>query len=204
MNKKSIIPSIISVIAAIICVAAAVSIIYIKKEPMSFDLMAGLVGLLSTLVTVLIGWQIFNYIFMKEEMEKRMSSIVKESFDDFFPVLMGCIEANSGDSLTVPGDERSFDFYFECLNKVSKTKNAKMSYFAVKFIANKMSEAINDMSKGNRKGILVGKRRFYLSVLEKFNHEDVYTFVDYVKEAEEVSYDNDRFARTVIQKTAQE
>lgn len=57
-------------IFAIICVGSAIGMYYVKTEPMEIDLMAALVGVLSILVTVLIGFQIANYFFAKDYLLK--------------------------------------------------------------------------------------------------------------------------------------
>ena len=64
-------------IFAIICVGSAIGMFYVKTEPMNIDLMAALVGVLSILVTVLIGFQIANYFFAKDYLLK----VINEKVD---------------------------------------------------------------------------------------------------------------------------
>lgn len=61
---------------AILCVGSAIGMCHVKTEPMNIDLMASLVGVLSILVTVLIGFQIVNYFYAKDYLLKTINEKV--------------------------------------------------------------------------------------------------------------------------------
>lgn len=54
-----------------VAVAISIACCFIKIEPVSYDYMGILVGVLSLLVTILIGWQIYNAIYIKESLKKK-------------------------------------------------------------------------------------------------------------------------------------
>ena len=55
---------------------------------LSFDYQGVIVGILSLLVTVLIGMQIYNYIIIKEKIDKRATKIAKRKTDEALHDLM--------------------------------------------------------------------------------------------------------------------
>lgn len=63
---------------AIILSITAICISYVHAKPLSWDIAGVFVGILSMLVTILIGWQIYNVITI----DHRMKSIMNERLSD--------------------------------------------------------------------------------------------------------------------------
>ena len=62
-NNASLTISVISLVVSLI----SVSCVLLRCEPMTMDWMGMLVGILSLLVTILIGWQIYNVLQVSKE-----------------------------------------------------------------------------------------------------------------------------------------
>ena len=76
-------------LTAIILSIIAICIAYTHTKSLSWDIAGTLVGILSMLVTVLIGWQIYNYI----SFEKKAQTIIKNELnkleDKFLTSMVG-------------------------------------------------------------------------------------------------------------------
>lgn len=56
---------------------ASICISLLRSEPLTWDGMSALVGILSLLVTLLLGWQIYTFI----DIENKIKRTIKEEFD---------------------------------------------------------------------------------------------------------------------------
>lgn len=61
-----------------IAVLISISCCFIKIEPVSYDYMGILIGVLSLLVTILLGWQIYSAIYIKDSLRKEVLDSSKE------------------------------------------------------------------------------------------------------------------------------
>lgn len=193
--KKNFIPAIISVIAAIICVAAAVSIIYIKKEPMSFDLMAGLVGILSLLVTALIGWQIFNFIFIKQEVSKLIKEEIEYSFRDFNHILKGVVNVSNSKAFFMGMMPQALDDNMIALESILQSKNQELILFALDVVMNNLNEIKKDMEAREKVEIWENRKPKYLFLLEQTNHPFTCGIINVVNKAVEIENDRNNHIR---------
>ena len=74
-NTLSIIAIIIAIIAIIITLCARCN------DGWDFDLYGALIGILSLLVTLLLGWQIFNHLSFEEKLNKRTDGEIQKAKD---------------------------------------------------------------------------------------------------------------------------
>lgn len=65
-------------ILAIVISIIAISVACPHKAELGFDYQGVIVAILSLLVTVLLGWQIYNAIFIKESLKKEVTQSLKE------------------------------------------------------------------------------------------------------------------------------
>lgn len=55
-----------------VAVFISITCCFIKTEPVSYDYMGMLVGVLSLLITILLGWQIYSAIYIKDSLKKEV------------------------------------------------------------------------------------------------------------------------------------
>lgn len=86
MRKKNVL---ILFGASILLSIISICISLIRSEPLTWDGMSVLVGILSLLVTILLGWQIYTFI----DIENKIKRIIKEEFDkktkDVYTAIIG-------------------------------------------------------------------------------------------------------------------
>lgn len=93
---------------------------------MSFDWMSILVGILSLLVTILIGWQIFNFIYIKDEVKEQINSNIEDSFNDLIPILKGMMVLGDSKSFYSGNMTQALDDNMIALESVFQSKNSKL------------------------------------------------------------------------------
>lgn len=95
---------------------------------------AFLVGVLTILVTALICWQVFNYVFIKREMNNIVKSALKDFQKDSIHVLKGMILIANSKSLLWSRFAQAFDDTMISLEEVLKSKNKNLNKFAIEFL----------------------------------------------------------------------
>ena len=68
---------------------ASICISLIRSEPLTFDGMSALVGILSALVTVLIGWQIYTFVDIKSRVKEEVQKAINEKADSVYKGIVG-------------------------------------------------------------------------------------------------------------------
>lgn len=74
-NNASLTISVISLVVSLI----SVSCVLLRCEPMTMDWMGMLVGILSLLVTILIGWQIYNVLQVEKKIHDVLGNAIGET-----------------------------------------------------------------------------------------------------------------------------
>lgn len=177
-------PLVLSTVAVCISLASLL-FVWIRCKPVEVEPFGVIVSALSILVTVLIGFQIYNYISFRTEMKIIVDDTIKNAFDNFFHVFTGYIDASTCNVISMCYTIEIFDDLMNALNEISKSKDPNMNFLALNFIMAKLVSAVTHFHKYDTKCILHGKRSYYLNILRKVNHDDAKYIIDYINEAQD-------------------
>lgn len=148
---------------------------------------AFLVGVLAILVTALICWQVFNYMFVKKEMNNIVKSVLKDFQDDSVHVLKGMIFIANSKSLLWSRFAQALDDTMISLEEVLKSKNENLNEFAVEFLMDYLATIKKDMDERfNHPIIYKGRKHVYTRILGRTNHPDKNVFISMINQAEEI------------------
>lgn len=149
-----------------------------------------IVAALAGIVTILIGWQVFNYF----SLEKRIKDITNNSINSFindFNNYNLAITAGNNDVDYVTDTfikGKSIMAYIEGIKKALLCKNTIMRKAAIDYIMNRVHT--NNDSEINREHdkwiIPKGKRKEFLRVLKRVEHDNIDVLIDYVIHAKEI------------------
>ena len=171
--KKETITIIISTIAIIFSVIALCFTMY-RPPYLQFDYIGAIVGVLSILVTALIGWQFYNYMSLRSEMEKKMNEVLNEAVTKMSYAMAGYINARTSSIWGRSADLSSLDNAFAALKEIKLSKGISCYDFALDFSINKIIEYINEIkSKDGLLAIAKDKKSIYNHILRDIDHEKV-------------------------------
>lgn len=176
----SIISSVISIIS--ICIAAY------RSPELGFDYMGIIVGILSLLVTILIGWQIYNFIYSREEINKAIKNIITEYLNQFYHAINGKIIARLATVVSHVHDVRTFHNCFIALDELLKSENIDTNNYILNYIIAELKLGMKQL-KDKHDGELViweGKKKYYIDVLNRIDHEDKFEIIDAISNAKEI------------------
>ena len=171
--------SAIALVISLISVCIAV----FRSKPIEIEWASLLIAILSVLVTVLITWQIYNYIHFHAEIHQKGSIIVDEKVNGMLhdEKVNGMLHAIKGyaighfcTALFCKGDEKSLDEAFEALTEVCKSNGVDTSGEINDFVIRRILQIIQDIKSSNngQLRILDGRKNHYLSILRQIRHED--------------------------------
>lgn len=141
---------------------------------------------LSILVTVLIGWNILNYMQLKDSMKKIAEDEVKSMTEDYKAVLNGLTMLNGKNAMLAGHSAYLIDNSFDALQKLLECKNEELSKFAIDYVMG----FIYEVSKIGENEIYKGKQSEYLYILEKISHKYRICIIQFIEAAEEVEPQN--------------
>lgn len=136
---------------------------------------------LSILVTVLIGWNILNYMQFKDSMKKIAQEEVKTVTEDYKAVLNGLTMLNGKNAILTGNFAYLIDNSFDALQKILECKNEELSKFAIDYVMN----FINEVSQIGKAKIFKGKRNEYIYILGKISHKHKNTIMEFLETADE-------------------
>ena len=136
---------------------------------------------LSILVTVLIGWNILNYMQLKDSMKKIAQEEVKSVTEDYKAILNGLTMLNGKNAMLAGNFAYLIDNSFDALQKISDCKNEELSRFAIDYVL----DFIYEVSRTEDAKIFKGKRNEYIYILEKINHKYKVGIMQFLENAEE-------------------
>lgn len=174
---------------------ACLCVAMVKKSPMSFDWMSILVGILSLLVTILIGWQIFNFIYIKDEVKEQINSNIENSFNDLIPILKGMMVLGDSKSFYSGNMTQALDDNMIALESVFQSKNSKLIEPAVNVIMCNLYEIKKDMEACNKIMIFKDQKPRYSELLKKTEHYYTSELISLLSKATEVEYKRDNHQR---------
>lgn len=137
--------------------------------------------ILSLLVTVLVGWNILNYMQFKDSMTKIAREEVKSVTEDYKAVLNGLTMLNGKNAILTGDFAYLIDNSFDALRKIIKCKDEELSGFAIDYVM----DFIHEVSLEGEAKILKGKRKEYIYILGDINHKHKDSIIRFLEEAEE-------------------
>lgn len=172
---------------ALMISAISIGISLFRSKPMEIEWASFLVAILSILVTLLIGWQISNYIHFYADIERKMESITNDKIAKMFNAVKGYAGGHFCTALFCRGDMRSLDNAFHALEEVIASENIDYSGEILDFVMKRILKIISDI-KGNGGEVLFigpGKKNHYLYILKKVEHENKEEIVENIKQLQE-------------------
>lgn len=176
------------------CIAVCFSIIamcqsvprFLSSDELQFDYIGAILGVLSILVTVLIGWNILNYMQFKDSMKKIAEDEVKSMTEDYKAVLNGLSMLNGKNAMLIGNSAYLIDNSFDALQKLLECKNEELSKFAIDYVMG----FIYEVSQMGENEIYKGKQSEYLYSLGKISHKYKTYIIRYIEAAKEVEPQN--------------
>lgn len=148
-----------------------------------------LVAVLSVLVVVLIGWQVFNAIQMHTTL-KEINSRMKKEIDDYnhtvsalFTQLFSIQEYFKGNHF-----EKAIDGFLMALeeaNKGSRKDDIIDGIFSYLFAIKEKHDLYNKKRLPSGVFIIKGKKEFYLEILSKIRLKESREVADFISELDE-------------------
>ena len=174
MSKGQRIIMWIMCVVSFVLSVAAVCMAYYHTPDLGFDYQGVIVGVLSLLVTALIGWQIFSIITLKTEIEKCTNEIVNEKLKLLNYSITGYTKARLSNTLFYKGDTNSLDNAFDALEDVVKSGGIDIENTALNCTIQRIVDYIDDIKSSNdgKLYIMPGKKNHYLTIMKKIEHED--------------------------------
>ena len=153
-----------------------------------FDYLGVIVGILAVLVTILIGLQLYNYIFVRENIQQIVDAEIQKMVKDYEHVTEARNKVFSAYDFLVTdfNAPKIIDRIMEALKEIEQCENATMKSYTLR---DTMEEAhvflsSNDAPKEPR--IYKGKRAEYLFTLKKVEHMYEPELRQYIEKAIEV------------------
>lgn len=184
--KKENISLTISFVALMVS-AISICVSLFRSKPMEVEWASLLVAILSILVTLLIGWQISNYIHFYADIERKMENITNDKIAKMLNAVKGYAGGHFCTALFCKGDTHSLDSAFHALEEVIASENIDSSGEILDFVMKRILKIIRDI-KGDGNGILFivsGKKNHYLHILKKVEHENKEEIIESIKQAQD-------------------
>lgn len=199
MKKVCVVLSAISLIASL----SAFAVSYVRCTPMTADWMGILVGILSFLVTVLLGLQIVNYLVFKGEIKELMKASTDKMKEEIDLKISESSESLSHTVkahfiyLTVPKMKGSPDHvYFDHCIRAIEEDNKGIRKDGLNELMKILKETMVRMETVDSYGnddmkLCKGKRYLYLNILERTSHKDIQSVIDFIKRCKDSDRDNE-------------
>lgn len=151
------------------------------------DYLGVIVGILALLVTVLIGLQLYNYIYARENISSMMNEAIRKMVMDYEYITKARDTLmNSYDFVVVDYNAAKIaDGIMEALKETNKCGNVEMKNNSLNHIMDDAHKLCVEYSE-NGKQIKAGKRMEYLYILNHLDHLYKEELKKYVEEATEV------------------
>lgn len=172
---------------ALISIGSVIGMYNVKSEPMSVDLMAGLVGILSILVTILIGFQIVNYFFVRDKIRDEVNKLIADNTGNIIHTIKGLTLYARENSFVMGFTCSAFDVYMESLNEVIIGGDSS----SIDFIVDKVIMAINRMEENKKRYIYRDEKKNYIKTVCKLKHKEEERIMNFILNAGEISTKNE-------------
>jgi hypothetical protein len=175
---KAVVSIFISTISLIFSIISLCIFAY-RPYNLEFDYIGVIVGVLSFLVTVILGWQIYNYLSLRSEMEEMINKIIDDTTTKTTHAMIGYLKARTSSLWGRTADLDSLDNAFEALKEVKLSKGIPSYDIALDFSIDRIIEHINEIKANNKSlSIIKSKKSTYYYILKDIDHEKI----EYIKE----------------------
>lgn len=183
-NMKKVLSVWISLLSLLLSVIAVCVAVWRSPE-LGFDYQGVLVGVLSLLVTVLIGWQICNFMYINKKVssiDKIAKEVTKEAIDSYgHSVKSFVLTLDSNDLRKRNLTEYAIDNYIKAIEEGLKGIDEDGILLPLGYL-----ELLIHDNEGSIQ-ILKGKRHFYIEVLSRLRYKERKNdVIDVVIRAQEV------------------
>ncbi len=188
MNNKSIarISLAISIISLFVSIIVLVN--YCPTQNLRFDYLGVIVGILALLVTVLIGLQLYNYIFARENVKLIVDDQIRRMVSDYEHISKARDNVYEGFEFVVNDyvNEKITDHIIAALQELDRCENADMKEHCLEFVMKEAHLLCTDYTEARGRKIYKNKRQDYLYVMKGVDHKYSPELVNYIQNAEEV------------------
>ena len=152
------------------------------------DYLGVIVCILAVLVTVLIGLQLYNYIFARENIKQIIDEEIRKMVKDFEHVTSAHEKMLGGYDFVVTDycNEKIADSIMMALKDLIECGNPKMRDSSIDYVMVECHKFVSDYSQDNRPRIYKDKRAEYLFILKKVDHMYMPELKKYIEDATEV------------------
>ncbi len=168
-------------------ISIAVLVNYCPTQNLKFDYMGVIVGILSLLVTILIGLQLYNYIYARESITRIIDEMLRKMALDFQHTTAARDKLLNGFELVVAtyNCPKITEGIISALKEIMNCDNADMRENTLDYIMEEAHKLCTVYSV-NGKFIKPNKRVEYLYVVKKIDHKYASELMEYIKVAIEM------------------
>ena len=161
---------------------------YRTEVDLDLDYMGVIVGILALLVTVLIGLQLYNYIFARENIKLIVDEQVKKMIEDYEQVTKARDLVIEGYEYIVSEflNEKIADHIIMSLCELKKCHNEIMKDHCLDYVMEEAHKLCTYYAEERGRKIYKDKKTDYLYVLRKVDHKYTPELISYIEKAEEV------------------
>ncbi len=190
--KSKLLLYIITIVALVISIISLCVACYRNEAELGFDYLGVIVGILAVLVTVLIGLQLYNHIYAREQVKSFIDQQIRSMAKEYEHASKARDFIQNGFEFIVTEykTERIAEALIKALSEIAKCNNPDMKQQSLDYVMDVAHRLCFVYSKDSGKHIYQEKRSEYLYVLEQIDHKYVSELKDYVINAEEVEKDN--------------
>ena len=192
MKKISLLISSLALLLSIISLCVS----YRQPTSANIDWAAFLVGVLAVLITILIGWQIYNYLYLKEEMTKLVDKEIQKSQEEMGYALKGMINIANSRAFLLGYMTQALDDNINSLEEILKCRNKEIRKYAINLIMNNLNAIKQDMSTYDGYSIYKGCKQKYIHILqqvESYYKDEIISLINNAKEVDNSRSDYPRF-----------
>lgn len=180
----------VSVITCALAIASIIGMLCVSTDSpkeMQTDIQ---VDVLAILVTVLIGWNILNYMQFKDSMKKIAQEEVKSVTEDYKAILNGLTMLNGKNAILAGNCSFLIDNGFTSLEKVLCCENKALNSFAIEYIMDFIYNVFNNFSEKDKVEIYKDKKFEYKFLIDKIEYKKKYKIVHFIDISKEVEKNN--------------
>lgn len=172
----------------------AVLVRYCPLVETSFDYMGVIVSVLGLLVTILIGWQIFQSIYSEDRMQKAIQSASEKASRDYVHITRGVSKINEARlrNSQIAASIVPIDMMFDAVELFLGCSNTSLSYPLIDDSLRIIQDMLEESGKDGERRILSGRLERYRDILKR-THSTYISAVDrLLSEARQVSLEYEK------------
>ena len=184
----SLVISIFSIVLSIIALCSISEHTFYTDSTL-VSIVAIIVTISVGLVTILIGWQIYNYFNLEQRIKEITNTSISSFIDDFNKYNIAISASNNDVEYVVESMKcKSIKAYVEGFKNAIMCENPLMRKSAINYIMNRVqTNHDSDIKQTPDKWFIPkGKKNEYLRVLKRIDHDNIDILIEYVQRAMEI------------------